>query len=262
VPQIYLLAWCILSAGPAGEDDPIEAAMRATARVVAGQTSGTAFFVSTASPTEAGKQVTLLITAAHVFEGMPGDIAVAVLRSKVKDGYVRKETPFAIRKGGKPLWTRHKEMDVAVLPFSLPAGTDIQPLDFARVAEAKWAEEKKVRAGDDVYVPCYPVKAEGNPVGWAILRKGSIATHPLTPVASAKTIFIDYSHFNGDSGSPVVVIRDKKPLVVGLVIAMLRQTDRSVSMFEERTVHTPLGLALTVQSPLIREAVEAWKGKK
>jgi len=243
-----------------GDADAVEDALRATVRLTGGASSGTGWFISVESAD--GKKVTLLVTAAHVFDSFPGDSGVAVLRAKVKDDYARKETAFPLRKAGKPLWTKHPEVDVAVIPFALPAGTDIAPLDYARVADEKWAEGKKVRAGDDVFIPCYPAKAEGNPAGWAILRKGSIATHPLFPLASAKTIFIDYRHYGGDSGSPVVAVRDKKPLVVGLVFAMLRQTDKSATMFEERTTHTPLGLAMTVQAPVVRQTVELWRAKK
>jgi hypothetical protein len=206
--------------------------------------------------------VTLLATAAHVFDSMPGDNAVAVLRAKVKDGYARKETPFPIRKAGKALWVKHSEMDLAVLPFTLPPGTDIAPLDFSRIADVKAAETKKVRAGDDVFIPCYPVKAEGNAAGWAILRKASIASHPLAPLAAAKTIYLDYPAFGGDSGSPVVVVRDGKPLVVGVVLAMIRNTEKATTMFEERIIHTPLRLALVAQAPLVRQTVEQWRAKK
>jgi hypothetical protein len=49
--------------------------------------------------------------------------------------------------------------------------------------------------------------------------------------------------------------------VLGVVVAMQRQTDRVTSPFEEKTVHTPLGLAITVPSTLLRETIESWQAK-
>ncbi|NDH95177.1 MAG: hypothetical protein EBZ13_11740, partial [Planctomycetia bacterium] len=125
-----------------------------------------------------------------------------------------------------------------------------------QIASAKLAEDNKLHVGQEVFIPCYPAKLEANKAGWPILRKGSIATYPLTPLNSARTIFIDYSHFGGDSGSAVVAIIDDEPVVVALVFAMQRQSDRMVMPFEERTVHTPLGLAIAVQAPIIRSTIE------
>jgi len=50
----------------------------------------------------------------------------------------------------------------------------------------------------------------------------------------------------------------KKPIVVGLVISMQRQEDRVTTPFEEKTVYMPLGLAVAVQAPFIRETIDLW----
>ena len=121
------------------------------------------------------------------------------------------------RDGDKQLWTKHPELDVAALRVEVPKGVDLAPFPFDRVADESWAKKKKVRAGQDVFVACFPVRLEANPAGWPLLRKGSIATHPLTPAAGAKTILVDYAHFEGDSGAPLVAYPDGEPLVVGLV---------------------------------------------
>ncbi|HET6425820.1 MAG TPA: hypothetical protein VFG20_19170, partial [Planctomycetaceae bacterium] len=84
---------------------------------------------------------------------------------------------------------------------------------------------------------------------------------PLTPVERVPTIFVDYSHFGGDSGAPVIATVNDEPLVVGLVFAMLRITDKSTTTFEDRTIHMPLGLGIAVQGPLIRQTIDAWKAK-
>lgn len=66
-------------------------------------------------------------------------------------------------------------------------------------------------------------------------------------------LFIDYSTFGGDSGAPVVIIDDGKPVVIGVVIGMMRQTDVVKIPFEERVVHTPIGLAMAVHSAFVKE---------
>lgn len=257
MPHLLLL----LLAGPP-EADPIEAVLRATVRLTGGSSSGTGWFVAVPSAKDPKKTETVLVTAAHVFDSFPGEKANAVLRVKSKDSYTRKDTAFDIRKGGKALWTKHPEQDIAVMRFDLPAGVDIAPLPYDRIADAKWAEDKKIRAGDEVVVACYPLGFEGNAAGWAVLRKGSIASHPITPLASAKTFLLDYTNFGGDSGSAVTAVRDKKPLVVAMVLATVRNTLKTTTPFEERTVHAPLGLAIAVQAPLVRQTVEQWRGKK
>lgn len=244
----------IASSVDAAEEGAIEDTLRGTFRLTQGSSSGTAFIVSVGEPNEA-KHV--LVTAAHVFDDLKGAGCTLILRASRKDdSVVRKEISLPIRDGKKPLWVKHPTEDVAALMVDLPAGVDVKPFPLKQIADEKWAADRKVRVGRDVCIPCFPAQVEANEAGWPILRKGSIATHPLTPLASAKTMYVDYSHFGGDSGAPVVICDGKEPVVVGLVIAMQRQTDKSSTPFEERTVHTPLGLAIAVQSPFIRQTIE------
>ncbi|MCA9269957.1 MAG: trypsin-like peptidase domain-containing protein [Planctomycetales bacterium] len=238
-------------------------ALRATVRLSQGSTSGTGFFVTledSENNDDKDPSRCLLVTAAHVFNDFSGDTCKAVLRVLQEDGtYVRRDLDIAIRKEKKPLWVRHPDLDVAVIAAELPDGVDVQPLAYRQIADETFAKDRKVRVGQAVFVPCFPAQLEANAAGWPVLRTGSIASHPLTPVDSAKTIFIDYSHFGGDSGSPVFVRIDDEPIVIGVVFAMQRQTDKTTSPFEERVMHTPLGLAITVQAPLVRDTIELWR---
>lgn len=251
-----LLAGLILVGTPevrAGEKAILKA-LEGTARVYKGQTSGTAFIVSVK---DGGKTHSLLVTAAHLFEQIQGKDCTLVLREKSGNTFKRLEVTVPVLDGEKKRWMRHPDVDVAAMEVELPAGANVTPFGYEKIADAKWAEGATTRAGSDVFVPCFPAKLEANESGWPVLRRGTIASHPLTPLTQAKTMLVDYTHFGGDSGAPVVVCDGDEPLVVGLVIAMQRQTDRTTSPFEERTVHTPLGLAIAVQAPLIRETVEA-----
>ena len=43
---------------------------------------------------------------------------------------------------------------------------------------------------------------------------------------------------------------------MGVILGMHRQTDRATLPFEDRTMHTPLGLAIAAQAAFIRETIE------
>lgn len=239
----------------AAPEDVAEAALRATVRVHNGASSGTGWFVAVPGPD--GEPVHVLVTAHHVFDAMKTPDCNLALRAPAKGGtFVRKETKVQIRDGDKQLWTKHPELDVAALRVDVPKGVDLEPFPFDRVADESWARRKKVRAGQDVFVACFPVRLESNAAGWPLVRKGSIASHPLTPAAGAKTILVDYAHFEGDSGAPLVAYPDGEPLVVGLVFALMRHTNTVTSPFEERKSHFPLDLAVAVQSPFVRDVIE------
>ena len=239
-----------------------EDALRATVRIFSGSESGTGFFVVVADE-DGTSERHLLVTAAHVFNNTEGDKCTVVFRAPRNEGrFIRMEAELAIRDGEKQLWLSHPEVDVAVIAMDLLDGIDIKAFRYDQIGPASFAEDRKIRVGQDVCIPCFPAKTEGNSAGWPVLRRGSIATHPLTPLAEAKTMFVDYSHFGGDSGAPVVASIGDEAIVVGLVIAMQRQTDRSVMPLEERTVHTSLSLAIAVQSPFVRETIDRWQNRE
>jgi len=243
-----------------GADIP-ELALRATARVTGGGRSGTGFFVKLPDSSP-GKSSTVFVTASHALEEITGPKGTLILRAgNEADGYHRREVELPLRTGEERLWMTHPTTDMAVIGVTLPDDVDVQPFELRQIAEAKHLAEKVIRVGQDVLIPCFPAQVEANPAGWPILRKGSLATHPLTPVERVPTIFVDYSHFGGDSGAPVIATVNDEPLVVGLVFAMLRITDKSTTTFEDRTIHMPLGLGIAVQGPLIRQTIDAWKAK-
>jgi hypothetical protein len=249
------MAIAMVMAAAAAADDASLAALRATVRLHAGGTSGTAFLV--ALPAGGPR---LLVSAAHTFENTTGDSSTLVARSPAADGrWQRSDIAIAIRAGGKPLWVRHQTADVAVLPWTPPDGVDAVALPLERLATAAAFDGGEVRVGQRVRVACYPAQTEANAAGWPILRTGAIASHPLTPAASLERFFVDYSHYGGDSGAAVVRDDGGEPLVVGVVVAMQRQTDRVTSPFEEKTIHTPLGLAITVPSTLVHKTIDRWQ---
>jgi hypothetical protein len=201
---------------------------------------------------------TVLITAAHFFNDAAGAECQLIARTmKADQSYERREIAIPIREHDRPLWKKHPEVDVAAIRINLPADLAIKPLSWDQLLSEQDVAEKQIRVADEIFIPGFPAKLEGNGAGWPVLRKGIIATHPLAPVKSAKTILIHANTFGGDSGAPVVKDGESAARIVGLISGMQRQTDKSSMPFEEHVTHTPLALAIVVQAPFIRETIDS-----
>ena len=249
--RVVCLGW-LLVAGASGRLMGAEAMvemLRSTCRVTHDGRSGTGFFVGRGSDR-------FLVTAAHVFEESGGaECRLIVRQGKEGGGFERRELPIVVRREGKPLWKRDTKEDVAAIRVELPPTVDAMAIPVERFLNADGAGNSRVEVGQDVWLPGYPAQLEANPAGWPVLRRGMIATHPLSPVASVPTMLVDIRSFGGDSGGPLFVLVDGKPHVAGVIVGMQRQTDRTVSPFEERTVHTPLGLGIAVQADLVARVI-------
>ncbi len=229
--------------------NPFEKALSATVRLTNNGISGTGFVI------EKDKK-TFLVTAEHVFQDLKGEQCDLVYRKKKEKGNpVRNSIPLKIRKEEKPLWKKHEKHDIAVIEFSVPEDAELTPVLFSEIATSKQMEEGLAKVGADVCIPCYPVGTEANPAGWPVLRRGSIATHPLAPVTEAETFFVDSSSFGGESGAPVVFWKGEEWHVIGVITSMQRQTDRTVTPLEERVSHLPLGLGIAVQSAFLIDLI-------
>jgi hypothetical protein len=247
-------AWFAL---PLQADDGIEAAVNGTFRIAGDESSATCFLVQV-------KEQIVLVTAEHVFARMKGDQCKLILREKKDEGFARRELTLKIRNDKTALWQKHPQYDLAAMAVEIPTGVLVTPFAWSQLADEKAFEQKKVRLAQEVWIPCYPAQLEANPVGWPVLRRGSIASHPLSPLKQAPTFMVDFNTFAGDSGAPVLVHSpaasadksEQSPLIVGVVLSMLRQTDKSQTPFEERIQHTPLGISNIANAALVREVVQ------
>jgi hypothetical protein len=253
LPLMVMAGWL---QGLAPRADMFEDAVRATLRLTSGATSGTGFVIQ--QPGQGTSPPSYrLVTAAHVYEQMQGTTCQVVFRRAGDGGrFERSEVAVPIRENDQPLWTRHPEVDVAVLPLERPEGVDFHPFALSQVATEAFADDGRVRVGQDVCIPVFPAQLESNPAGWPVLRKGSVASHPLAPLEEARTFLVDAASFGGDSGAPVVAEIAGRATVIGLISGMQRQTDKATMPFEERTVHTPLGLGIAVPSAFIHQVLD------
>ena len=262
ITQKLILLVLILVTRETFADNPVEELLQATFRIADREHSGTCFLIATKETDALNPRRVILATAAHVMEQMSGNECELILRSE-NEGQVFSRQPLTIvvRNEGKPLWTRHPDIDIATIFVDLPENTAAKPLLLDQLADEAHVINKTVRVGRETWTPCYPAKLEANEAGWPVLRKGSIASHPLTPLKSTKTMLIDYRAFGGDSGAPVATIVNEQPVVVGIVLGMHRQTDRSSLPFEEKTMHTPMGLSIVGQAAFLRETIELMMNK-
>ena len=151
---------------------------------------GTVFIIGKRTTEDRKKGLAVLVTAAHVLEGIKGDEAILFLRIKTEDSYKKFPFPLHIRKKEKPLWVRHPDVDVAAMWVSLPAICGIKTIatDFLIVDNA--IKEWEIHPGDQLFCLGYPYGAEANEAGFPILRSGNIASYPLLPTEKTKTFVI------------------------------------------------------------------------
>jgi len=266
-PSRSFLLICCIAAGSSVGAYPAEAipeTLAATYKLTNRSSTATCFVVTRPDADDTRRQELILVTAAHVLEKMSGDECRIVLRARGEDGsFVREEVPLKIRSANRSLWIKHPQVDVAALKLTLPAGRTLDALNLERLAREPAIETGKLHSAKEVWIPCYPAQLEANSAGFPILRRGAVASFPLTPIRRFRTYLVDYRTFGGDSGAPVMM-RDRetpakvtdRPLVVGLVIGQHRETTRSVTPVEERTVHRPLELAIVVHAEFIRQTID------
>lgn len=167
------------------------------------RTVGTGFLIN--APTLDGQPRTVLVTANHVLQRMPGAQARIGYRIANADGsWSYAPQKFDIRDtDGNPRWTQHPKRDVAAIAITAPP-------EFAKAAIPKdWLAGDEtfstyaVGAGDQMMALGFPRGLSANPAGFPILRAGRVASFPLAPAAAFPTFLLDFTVFPGNSGGPV-----------------------------------------------------------
>jgi hypothetical protein len=174
---------------------------------IAGATStGTGFVVGKPSP-QGDFSYFVLVTAAHVFEDVAGDIATITTREKQPDDSYKTELRrIHLRENGKNIYVRHPSVDVAAIYVGLPSGYK----NVTMVGDGLLASEAdlirfEIHPGDELLCLGYPLGGAG-PYGFPILRSGKIASFPLTPTKQHSNWLFDFRVFPGNSGGPVYLV--------------------------------------------------------
>ena len=172
------------------------------------RTVGTGFLVSVPGPD--GQPRTVLVTANHVFQKMPGPNARIGFRISNADGsWSYSPQPLKIRDGeGHELWTHHPSRDVAAISIKAPPEFAKAALPQGYLAADDTFAQYQVGAGDEMMALGFPRGLSANAAGFPILRSGRVASYPLAPAKVFPTFLLDFSVFPGNSGGPVFVSRN------------------------------------------------------
>ena len=211
---------------------------------------GTGFLIS--DPTPDGRARTILVTAGHVLDKMPGIEAHIGYRVEGKDGAWRYDPkPLVIRTAaGKPRWTRNPARDVAAIEVKAPPEFAKAAIPLAWLADGQAFARSGLGPGDEMLVLGYPQGLSANSAGFPILRSGRVAS-PVEAADVSPTFLLDFRVFPGNSGGPVFMASrgaaapDAPPAPV--VMGMLTQ---QVELNNER-----LEIGIVTEAPFIRETL-------
>jgi hypothetical protein len=130
--------------------------MRSTFKIQGEQSLGTVFIMGEPSSDTPGKLYYVLITAAHVLEGIKSDVAIIHLRKQEGDKFFKLSYPLQIRKGGKPLWIKHPDVDIAAMRVRLPREADVPLIATTLLETDEILEQFQVHPGDQLLVLGFP----------------------------------------------------------------------------------------------------------
>ena len=223
------------------------------------RTVGTGFLISSTGPD--GQPRTVLVTANHVFQKMPGATARIGYRISNADGsWSYSPQPVKIRDGdGHELWTHHPSRDVAAIAIKAPPEFAKAAIPQSYLAADETFQQYKIGAGDEMMALGFPRGLSANAAGFPILRSGRVASYPIAPAKIFPTFLLDFSVFPGNSGGPVFVSRDAAavapasngdstpPAGPGFIAGLLTQ---QVELNNER-----LEIGIVTQAKYIRETI-------
>lgn len=205
---------------------------------------GTGWLVS--DPTPDGRARTVLVTAGHVLDKMPGEVAHLGYRVQDADGGWRYDPqPLVIRAAGHALWTRNPDHDVAVMEIKAPPEFARAAIPLAWLAGGDAFANASVEPGEEMLVLGYPQGLSANSAGFPILRSGRVAS-PIEASSQAPTFLLDFHVFPGNSGGPVFTVPEPgqtSPVVVGLLT-------QQVEMHDER-----LEIGIVTEAPFVRDTL-------
>lgn len=268
--KCFFFVFFLVPLAAVGEEQQLDIStilMRSTFKLESEGALGSVFIMGEPSPYDTNKLYFVLLTAAHVLEGMKSDVAVLHLRKREGDKFIRLPYPVHIRNKGTPAWTRHPDADVAAIRIRLPKDADIQLISTALLGTDKTLEEFQVHPGDQLFVLGFPYGAEANDEGFPVLRSGRIANYPLTPTKTTKTFLLDFPVFKGNSGGPVLFYAENRiygggmhsgsiQFIIGIVSQERLVTERVQSLGETIVREHTLGLAVITHAGFVADVLK------
>jgi hypothetical protein len=243
--------------------------MNSTFKIEGEGSLGACFIVFRPSETRPEGGYHVLVTAAHVLEGMKGDTAKVHLRKRTSDTtFERLIHNLQIRNNGVPLWYRNPDSDVAVMYINTPSDAYVSPGSLPVFATDQVLKDYKVGPGYELFALGFPFGAECNDAGFPILRSGSIASYPILPTQETRTFLFDLEVRKGNSGGPVYIADTARiipseganikwiNMIAGLVSQEKAITQEVQSPYRTTREEFPLNVAVVVHGSVIRETIE------
>ena len=163
---------------------------------------GTGFLVDDPKPD--GSPRTVLVTAGHVFDNMPGPVAYIGYRLPAPGGGWRySPQALTIRSGPSLMWTKSPDEDVAVIAVQAPPEFARAAIPLSWLAEESDYADTGIEPGDEMFVLGFPDGFSANPEGFPILRSGHVASYPLATTPTYPRFMLDMRAYAGGSGGPV-----------------------------------------------------------
>ena len=242
-----------------------------------GNSMGTVFIIARPRPNTSPMQAfAVLVTAAHVLEGIQGDFATLHLRQRV-DAKTNQwvQTPFQlqIRSNNQPLWVRNPDADVAAMNVALPhiSMTQIKPITpLMFVDDEEKLLEYKINPGDEVRCLGYPLGAQIKRGGVSnpSKRQNSFVSFNAND-QNKESFLVDLRIFKGNSGGPVFVVENNRPVpgtisgyqnlhfIIGLVSEEKLFNETAIGPYSQELHQTQLGLAVVVHANLIMQTIDS-----
>ncbi|MBK5275069.1 MAG: trypsin-like peptidase domain-containing protein [Desulfuromonadales bacterium] len=266
---LSLIMFCtVTNAAAEDTNDWISTAlMESTFKLYGNDSLGTAFFIGKPVKGLANQAYYVLVTAAHVLQGISGETATIALRKRLNDGgWQRAEYTFQIRKNKQKLWVQHPTADVAVMYLTLPPEIKPPLLPIEILATDTILEKSDIHPGEQLLCLGYPLGDEANPIGFPIFRSGRLASYPIIPLRQVGSILFDFQVFAGNSGGPVFIMDRMRMIkgtpkvgswqfILGLVSQQRLFKSKSETPFKKTEDVYPLGIAEVVASEFILETI-------
>ena len=209
---------------------------------------GTGFLVN--APRPDGSPRTVLVTAGHVFDDMPGANAYIGYRFKGADGTWKfSSQPLPIRDGPNLLWLRNPSQDVAVMSVQAPPEFAKAAIPLGWLADETSFEAGGIEPGDEMFVLGFPQGYAANPSGFPILRVAHISSYPVAAGDGYPIFMLDMRVFEGNSGGPVFLAStlERRP---GAPVAGAPYVTGVLTQAAQK-----IDAAFVIESPIVRRTI-------